>query len=319
MPARTFAITADDKPVTLDAKGVGEITITVANTASKPIRGLAKLVPLGTTDGGWLKIQGEKERSYSPGETHQVVVSMTAPASAASGKYPFRLNMMSVQNPDDDFAEGPTLSFEVKAGATPIAPVKKNSWLFLIVLAVLLIGGGVAVMLLLQKKVPMPALAGLTLTDLTNKLNEAKLKLAEVTLVPAGTNQPGTVVSQTPAPATLVKKGAAVTVQLEPALVVVPEVKSQQLIPASQILANARLMVEPKAVTVNTRDSALELHVAKTVPPAGTPVKEGSRVTLHVWKFQPSLPGNPTFQLNTQVMVPTFQLAPGFRAVITNK
>lgn len=148
---RTFAITADDKPVALKKDGTGEITVAVTNTSTRPIRGLAKLVPLGAARADWLSINGEPERSFSPNEAHQFAVRLAAPAGTPPGKYSCRLNMMSVQNPDDDFAEGPALNFELStAGPKPPEP-KPMKWLFWVILAVVLLAGGGAAAFFLMK------------------------------------------------------------------------------------------------------------------------------------------------------------------------
>ncbi len=153
MATRSFAITADDKPLALDDKGSAELTINVSNTSAKPIRGQAKLVPLGTTKLDWLRINGEVERierNFAANEAQQFVIRITAPPGAPSGKYSFRVNVMSVQNPDDDYAEGPVVSFEMR---TPIvAPTpkgKKFPW-FYILLALVLVGGGITLALVLS-------------------------------------------------------------------------------------------------------------------------------------------------------------------------
>ncbi len=156
MSTRSFAITADDKPLTLDDKGSAELTVNVSNTSAKPIRGQAKLVPLGTTRLDWLRINGEVERierNFAANEAQQFVIRITPPSGTPPGKYSFRVNVMSVQNPDDDYAEGPVVSFEVR-GSTITADkgkVKPFPW-FYIILGVILLAGGVAVWWLMQGK-----------------------------------------------------------------------------------------------------------------------------------------------------------------------
>jgi hypothetical protein len=213
MPTRTFAITADDKPVALDAKGTGEISITVTNTSKRPIRGQARLVPLGTTQATWLRISGEVERNFAASEAHQFVVRMAAPAGTPGGKYPFRLNVVSVQNPDDDFAEGPTVALELSKAQAPPPNGRKFPW-FIIILALVLIAAAVAVALLLAGggKTTVPRLVGLTLEQVTNELNKADLTLDGVSGVDANSSVPEHVVTQSPKPHTRVQAKASVSV-----------------------------------------------------------------------------------------------------------
>jgi hypothetical protein len=208
MPTRTFAITADDKSVVLDTKGTAELTINVSNTAARPIRGQAKLVPVGATKADWLRINGEVERNFSANEAHQFVVRMTVAPGAPVGKYPFRLNVLSVQNPDDDFTEGPVVSFELREAPPPPPPDHKFPW-FYVILALIVLIGGVTVYLLLTAKIVVPDVEKQTLNDASNLLTKAELKVEATELV-SGTNPAGTVVTQDPAAGEKVAKDTVV-------------------------------------------------------------------------------------------------------------
>ncbi len=179
MPSRAFAITADDKPITV-ASSSAEVSITVANTAGKPIRGQVRLVALGNTKAEWLSIDREVERDFAAGGTHQFVVRLSVPAGVPPGKYSFRLNTASVQNPDDEYAEGPVIAFVVDPPPPAPAPAKKSSWLFWLLLALIAVGGGIGLYLALRPKptppnlhlVPRPELA--TTSPLKNVLLKPK-------------------------------------------------------------------------------------------------------------------------------------------------
>lgn len=151
MPTRVFAITADDKPVAVASGTTAEVSITVANTSGKPLRGQARLQASGNAKPEWLTLGGDAERSFAVNEAHQFVVRLAPPAGTAAGKYSFRLNTASVQNPDDEYAEGPVVSFVVADAPTPAAPpAKKSSCLFWVILAVLVLGGAVGTFLALR-------------------------------------------------------------------------------------------------------------------------------------------------------------------------
>jgi hypothetical protein len=148
--ARIFTITttAPDS-LSADAKGRAQAVFTVTNATARPIRGLAKAKPLGDTKREWLSVQGETERDFAAGSTQQFTVrfdgprepasvtpagstAATAEAPAASvpttRKYPFRLDVSSARNPDEDFTEGPTVNgsrgddrgFVVPVGNAPL-------------------------------------------------------------------------------------------------------------------------------------------------------------------------------------------------------
>jgi hypothetical protein len=138
--AHLFTITPASDSLVLD-KGRGEIVYTVFNTLGTPLRGRAKVVPLGSTKQEWLALRGESERDFSASGTQQFTVDFAAPEGAAAGKYPFRLDVLSVVNPDEDFTEGPAVTAEITAAPPP--PPKRSfpAWIIPLVLGVLLVGG----------------------------------------------------------------------------------------------------------------------------------------------------------------------------------
>src|SRR5262245_49642258 len=116
---RIFDITAASEHVSFGGDGRGEITFTVTNSSKRPLRGNLRVRPIGSTKSEWLNIAGETERAFSPNATQQVVVKVAMPPGVPAGKYQFRLDAVSVINPDDDFTEGPTIDLEVKATDAP--------------------------------------------------------------------------------------------------------------------------------------------------------------------------------------------------------
>jgi len=170
---RVFAITAASERVTVGGDGRGEITFTVTNSSARPLRGQLRVRPLGSTKGEWLSVAGETERAFSPNATQQVVVKVATPPGAPAGKYQFRLDAISVINPDDDFTEGPTVDLEVKATEAP-----KKAFPWWIVAAA---GGAVILIvtltwLLWPKSVEVPDVVGLDLEEAKKKLEDLNLK-----------------------------------------------------------------------------------------------------------------------------------------------
>jgi beta-lactam-binding protein with PASTA domain len=272
MPARTFAITADNKPVTLDASGTGELTINVSNTSAKPIRGAAKLVPMGTTKQEWFHIRGEVERNFSAHEAQQFVVRITAPPLTPSGRYSLRLNVMSVQNPDDDYAEGPVVSFEVhETKAVPPRDRKEFPW-FYFALTAIVIAGGLAPTLLLRTQCRVPNLKDKTVLAVMEEVTAAGLKLTNVTveLFDETTNQAGRVFQQTPNASTKLKKGSGVAVRI------------------AQLTTNTT-RVPP--VLLMTLDRAVETLITNNLAvttPKGLPPPPDFDVTEIVWSQSPT-------------------------------
>lgn len=168
--AKSFAITTTaTETLRADAKGHAEAGFTVTNTTSRPIRGLAKVKPLGDTKQEWLKLQGETERDFAAGATQQFTVSFdgpaiepasatpagsTAPSTGAPSapvtrKYPFRLDVESALNPDEDFTEGPTVTVEMTAAPVPNGK-KFPRWIIFVILGIVLLVGIIVLVVVLM-------------------------------------------------------------------------------------------------------------------------------------------------------------------------
>ncbi len=139
--ASPFAITTASNTVLLNDKRQGQVTFTVNNISGRPLRGRARLVPQNPAVSDWLKIGGDAERDLTIAGTQQYPVQVSVPPQAAAGNYTFRLDMVAVDNPDEDFTQGPSVTFQ----APPPKVAGFPWWILLVVLALLvLVGGGVA-------------------------------------------------------------------------------------------------------------------------------------------------------------------------------
>src|SRR5215831_17209374 len=225
MPTRIFAITAARETVTLDNQGRAEVSLTASNTGSKPIAGRAKLVPLGSAKAAWLSLDGEQERNFAKGEAHQLTVRIAVPPGTPVGKYSFRLNIISVENPDDEFTEGPSVSFEVKELTLAAPPARKFPWWIVAVAAVVVLGGGLITWLLIPEKITMPEVVRKPYQDAVNDLKAVKLKPAAKETKVSGTETPGIVIEQNPKAKEVVRVGSEVKLvgAVPPATVEVPD------------------------------------------------------------------------------------------------
>ena|GEM_PF-1238574 len=132
-----FSITAASDSIRLDAQGRGSTTFTVSNRSGQARRGRARLVPSDAGQASWLSVDGEAERSFSPDGTQQYTVRVAPPPGAPVGRYTFGLDVISVENPDEEWSQGPKVAFEVAASQ----PAKKPFpwWIVAVVIAVLLV------------------------------------------------------------------------------------------------------------------------------------------------------------------------------------
>ena len=132
-----FPITTPADDIKADAEGKASAVFTVTNTTGKPIRGVVKAKALGNTQQDWLDTEGELERDFGGNGTQQFTVNFKKPASvalAADEKFPFRFDIASTLNPDEQFTEGPTVNIEVKG--KPTAPPPKTSFPLWLILAI---------------------------------------------------------------------------------------------------------------------------------------------------------------------------------------
>jgi beta-lactam-binding protein with PASTA domain len=296
MPTRIFAITAARETVTLDNEGRAEVSFTASNTGSKPIAGRAKLVPLGLTKAAWLSLEGEQERSFAKGEAHQLTVHIAVPPGTPVGKYSFRLNIISVENPDDEFTEGPSVSFEVKELTVAQAPARKFPWWIVAVAGVLVVGGGLITWLLLPQKgtmpnvvgksnqepekVKVPDMVGMPFEEAVNSLDTAKLKLGAKETKITGTQQPGIVAEQNPKAEDEVSAGSGVTlvVEVAPQTISVPKIVGESVEDAKELLTD--LVYEQVGEKITGKFSPGV--VVEQNPAKGAKVRPGTKVAVIV-------------------------------------
>jgi serine/threonine-protein kinase len=249
MPTRIFAITAARETVTLDNDGRAEVSFTASNTGPKSIAGRTKLVPLGSAKAAWLSLDGEQERNFAKGEAHQLTVHIAAPPGTPVGKYSFRLNIISVENPDDEFTEGPSVSFEVKELTVAQAPARKFPWWIVAIAGVLVLGGGLITWLLIPQKVTMPDVVGRPYPEAVKDLNAVKLKPTAKEEKVSGTQKPGIVIEQNPKAKEVVRVGSEVklVVEIPPESVAVPRLIGRSIGEAGPMLRNEKLLLKTEA------------------------------------------------------------------------
>ena len=117
--ATAFDVTTATNTVLLGADRTGPAVFTVTNQTGHAVRARATLVPVDPTQAGWLTLAGLSERDYPIGGTEQLSVSVAVPVEATAGRYPFRLDVVSVVLPDEDWAHGPVVAFEIPATPEP--------------------------------------------------------------------------------------------------------------------------------------------------------------------------------------------------------
>jgi len=316
MASFTITTTAPDT-IKADNKGHAEAVFAVTNTTSRPVRGMARAVALESTKQEWLHLTGDTDRDFPAGGTQQYVVTFDGPlpvtpatppaagapssSAAVADKYAFRLNVALATNPDEDFAESPTIRVEMPSVAPAPPPKRFPKWIFIPIAVVLLLVIGLVLWLVLGRskgeKVIIPDVANQTQQDAQTAL-ESACKAATGCLVVTTqevadeTVPKGTAVTTDPVANTEVDVGAPVTliVSSGPA-----QAETFKLPDVANSKADAAQKALEEACKKNAPCVKVEVHetsnrkVAKgsairTEPEAGTDVAIGSTVGLFVSK-----------------------------------
>src|SRR5262249_27882789 len=150
-------------------------------------------------------------------------IEVAVPPEAPAGTYGFRLDAVNVANPDEDFAEGQTLSF-VWQPPPPQPPPQKPWWISPAIIAgcplVLILG---LFFMLRDTRVAVPYPLGKTRPDAESALKAAGLKPSETpSVVSDASKKAGTVIglsAQQDGKATKLEAGAKVSQGTEVTLI----------------------------------------------------------------------------------------------------
>ena len=275
--ANIFAVTSANDTIKLNANRQGEAVFTVTNTTARPIRGLARIKPLGDTKQQWLTLKGESERDFVGSGTQQFTVMLDIPANTPPGKYGLRLDVASSVNPDEHFTEGPIVSAEL---LPPRPAAASKAWMIPVALIVLaLIGGGIFFLVTRKKPVTVPPVEGQKIEQARELLTKAQLKFTEVPVAAPNPGQVGVVKTATPKAGESVERDSTVTLEVY-GKAAVKKVLGSTIEQARQILEVEQFL---KVDVVKDPIPSLDYkqgQVADQSPGEGTLVEPGSPIKL---------------------------------------
>jgi hypothetical protein len=285
--ASVFAITTATDKLKTETGSVTTV-FTVTNSTSRPLRGFVKIKPLSNTQAQWLKVEGETERDFPAGGTHQFTVTFNKPkpgtppsAPQPAESFPFRLDAISAINPDEDFTEGPVVAVEIPEQT--VEPKKSFPWWILIIVAVLLIVGGVVAWLLLRgggDNVEVPDVINQTFAEANTKLQNVTLKAVRVEPT-AGNKEPDKIFEQDPTAGTKVAANSNVNVSI-PASTSVPRVIGLKIEDARTSLTQKGLTMSDPIQSKDVADSTLAGTIGFQFPTPNSIVLKGTEVQVFI-------------------------------------
>jgi hypothetical protein len=119
--AAAFSITTGTNAIRLDADRKAVAVFTVVNETGRPLRARASVSPFEPTPPGWFSIADEAERLFPLDGAEAFTVKVVVPPDAPPGRQNFRLDVVSIERPDEEWAHGPAVGFEV--APPPVKPV----------------------------------------------------------------------------------------------------------------------------------------------------------------------------------------------------
>jgi hypothetical protein len=272
--SRVFAITSATNEVLLNPDAKGEATFTVTNSSARSTRAQIKVRPLEEGKIEWLSIVGETERDFTPGSTQQVLVKVQMPAATAVGKHSFRIDVISVEDPDEDYTEGPVVALRL---GLPARPAKPFPWWILIAGSAALVLISALAYLLVPKKIDVPNVVQLSLEDAKKKINALGLVVKEIPQ--ESDEKAGTVIDQNPKKDDKIKKGGTIDLTVAVAAMVdVPNVIGRVYQEAAIELARRGLTIQKIVIPDFT---AVVATVIYQEPREGR-IKKGGTIILTV-------------------------------------
>jgi hypothetical protein len=113
-----FTITTPSVTVTLTENRMGEVPFTVTNVSDRKLRARIRITP-ANAPAEWFSLVGDSDQDFEVGAARQFVVRVDPPLGAPAGTYAFRVDAIGIENPDDDYSEGPSCQVTIPPSKPP--------------------------------------------------------------------------------------------------------------------------------------------------------------------------------------------------------
>lgn len=171
---------------------IGSLRLNVRNTTAHSLIGLVSIQPDAMARSGWFAIKDglrtsptEREIECDGNAAQSITVNLTIPEDAPPGRKTFGLRVVTEDRPDIDFADSPSIAFEVKAVPAKVEPKTPFPWWIaaVAVLAIAVVGGLVWFLLPTDKRTVPNGLKGKPYADAIIMLSNSDLELGSGDIV----------------------------------------------------------------------------------------------------------------------------------------
>ena len=200
-----FHITPASSSVALDSSRRGKATFTVTNASGLQMSARASAAAIDANTRGWFRLAEDPEHNFGDGDTTQYTVQINVPADAPAGPVSFRLDVVGIENPDEDYTEGPPVQVLVPEKEPEPKPFP---WWILAVVGGVLLVGIILALVLWPRDVRVPYVRGLPEAAAWATIQAAKLE--PVVEERADQAPAGQAIGTTPEAETEVERGSEV-------------------------------------------------------------------------------------------------------------
>ena len=140
-----FEISPTDDVLTLQ-QGQGAAGFAVRYVGERSVEAKAKAVALQGAEQAWLQVAKPATKDMQSNQTQTFKVLVNVPPGTSAGRYGLRLDVMSEDNTDEEYNQGPVISFEVPELSEPAPKTEKGFpwWIIIVAAAVMvLLAGGI--------------------------------------------------------------------------------------------------------------------------------------------------------------------------------
>lgn len=269
-----WQISAGTDRVTL-ANGLAEATFTVTNPGPVDAPAILQVECDPEASAGWFTVD-EARRTVPHGGSVTYTVKVKVEGEAAAGQHWLAGRVYSADSAPE---EGAVLSNRVVFEVAAVAPKKKIwPWILLAVALLVIVGGVVAGIVLMNKGTEVPDVVGMAQEEAVAELEDADFTVTVHT--EPSEQEPGTVVAQDPDGGDEVDDPGEVTITVAVApTVVVPTLDGFNVTDALLALQAAGLDVN---INVESSSFVAKDVVIRTTPAGGSEIEPGGTVAVTV-------------------------------------